>query len=204
MRAGIRSTLEEATGIEVVDDVSTVSRLSAEVQRLRPDPVVVSLALSTTINVRTVRDVVVQCSRAKVPVMAILDPDDADGLLAGIATGLRGCVSKFAVDDLPVALKELSTGRSFISAELVSVLFRSVAQRIPVIADEPADLSSLSRRERTVLELIGTGLANNEIARKLNIKETTVRSHLHHTMLKLNLRTRAEAVILGYRIKSQP
>ena len=66
-------------------------------------------------------------------------------------------------------------------------------------AGAPVDVSALSDREGEVLELLGQGLSNTQIARRLAIKEATVRSHVHHIVTKLGLRTRAEAIVAGLR-----
>lgn len=189
VRAGIRAACDGAAGVRVAD----------EVLRLRPAAVALSFALSNRFGANDLREVVSWCSVAGVPVVAIMDPDDAEALLIGIAVGIRGCVSKFVVDDLATALREVSLGRSFLSAELTSILFTSGASGLPVAtAEAPVDLSELSDWERGVLELLGTGLSNLGIAGRLCIKETTVRSHVHHIKVKLDLQNRTKAIIVGY------
>ena len=200
VRAGIRAALDDDAGIHVSDDVCTAIRLESEVRRHTPAAVVTSLDFGSRFGADDLHDLVAFCGALGVPVAAIVDPDDSDGLFLGVATGLRGCVSKFAVDDLPAAIRAVSEGARFLSSELTAALFDSVAERRSTMrVEEPVCLSKLSQRERGVLELLGTGIANCEIARRLCIKETTVRSHVHHIMTKMNLGTRAEVAILGYR-----
>jgi len=124
-------------------------------------------------------------------------------MLSAIRAGVRGFVSENAADqELPEAVRAIASGGAFMSPDCAICLFDWLADQLP------GDLSRLrlagevlSERERDVLRLLGRGDSNAGIARRLVISETTVRSHVYHILTKLNLRTRTEAVLLGYQFR---
>jgi len=115
--------------------------------------------------------------------------------------GFRGYVDRNAsVERLCSALTDVRAGRLSCSAEISGELLRALFHREPT---RPAAGTSeaLTAREGEVLQLIGHGLSNKEIASELSVSIATVKHHVHHVLHKLNLPRRAQAM---RRVREQP
>ena len=101
---------------------------------------------------------------------------------------------------LVAAVEAAAAGEMPLAPEVVSRLVASYVQRPPAAAAAPTDrLDPLSDRERDVLALIGAGRSNPEIAAELFISLATVKSHVRHILGKLDLRDRAQAIVLAHK-----
>lgn len=124
-------------------------------------------------------------------------------LLTAIRSGVRGFVSERGVaKELPEAVRVVASGGVFMSPDYAAGLVEWVAGQLP---RDPARFRKaanlLSRRECEVLGLLGSGSSNAEIARRLVVSETTIRSHVYHILTKLDLPNRTQAVIYGYQFR---
>jgi DNA-binding NarL/FixJ family response regulator len=108
--------------------------------------------------------------------------------------GFSGYVSRHAsIDELCRALSDAVAGRLTCSAEISGGLLRALFRKeVSSQAEEIQD--ALTRREGEVLTLIGRGLSNKEIARELALSLSTVKHHVHHVLVKLQLPRRAQAM----------
>jgi DNA-binding NarL/FixJ family response regulator len=115
--------------------------------------------------------------------------------------GFRGYVNRNAsIDQLCEALGDARAGRLNCSAEISSGLLRALFGRIG--EERAADLAgALTNREGEVLQLIGHGFSNKEIANELSVSVATVKHHVHHVLHKLQLSCRAQAM---RRVREQP
>jgi len=108
--------------------------------------------------------------------------------------GFSGYVARNAsIDELCRALSDCVVGRLACSAEISSGLLRALF-RMERPADPVGPVDALTRREGEVLQLIGRGLSNKEIARELSVSLATVKHHVHHVLEKLCLSGRAQAM----------
>lgn len=115
--------------------------------------------------------------------------------------GFRGYVGRNAsVDHLRRALSDACAGRLNCSAEISSGLLRALFARA-IEESPPASTDELTAREGEVLQLIGHGLSNKEIANELSVSVATVKHHVHHVLHKLKLPRRAQAM---RRVREQP
>ena len=101
--------------------------------------------------------------------------------------------------DFVVAIKTIAAGDALLAPAVTRRLLDRYADRLPPVNDERnAALRDLTERELEVLKLVGRGLSNREIAERLVLAEPTVKTHVSHVFDKLDLRDRAQAVVLAY------
>lgn len=200
-RAGIRAIVNAADGSRVVSEVRHAGAVITDARRGSVNAVVVSSAMTAHLEIEELRHMVRMCQDLDRPVILLLDPGDKKTLAEGVKAGIRGLVSRVtAAEDLAEALHATARKGAFVSSTLMLPLLDWVSDVVPKIPiGEPLDMSALSSREGEVLELLGQGLSNTQIAKRLTIKEATVRSHVYHIVTKLGLRTRAEAIVAGLR-----
>jgi DNA-binding NarL/FixJ family response regulator len=186
LRAGLRATLEASGHVDVVDDAGAAEIVIVHAATsLRPPRRVSGSSPSP-------QQVVVVAGRMSESVV-----------LDAVRAGVRAIVDELATEtDLVTAVRAVAGGAAFLSPRLTVRLLDWLADRLP---DRPHEatgrVARLSGREREVLELLGSGRSNAEIARALAISETTVRSHVYHIITKLGLRSRTEAALFGYRLR---
>lgn len=183
VRAGLRALLT-ASGVEVVGEAATVDDALAVVQRSRPDVVLMDLQLAGGGDGVTATTAIAGLDDA--PRVLILTTYDTDAdILRAVEAGAAGYLLK---DADPQVLLDAVTA----AARGETVLAPQVATRLMARVREPAP--ELSPRELEVVELVATGLANREIARRLFVSEATVKSHLVHVFTKLGVASRTAAV----------
>lgn len=183
VRAGLRALLT-ASGVEVVGEAATVDDALAVVQRSRPDVVLMDLQLAGGGDGVTATTAIAGLDDA--PRVLILTTYDTDAdILRAVEAGAAGYLLK---DADPQVLLDAVTA----AARGETVLAPQVATRLMARVRQPAP--ELSPRELEVVELVATGLANREIARRLFVSEATVKSHLVHVFTKLGVASRTAAV----------
>lgn len=113
-----------------------------------------------------------------------------------IELGAAGYLLKNATrEQLLLALREVAAGNSYVQGEVTAPLLDQVAGRSP-----PPVVPTLTARERDVLQLVASGLANKQIATRLGISEGTVKTHLKEVFARLEAANRAEAVAKGLQL----
>jgi len=117
--------------------------------------------------------------------------------------GLRAGASGFLLKDVkPEALAEavrvVAEGEALLSPSVTRRLIEEFARTPDVHGPPPPQIDMLTEREREVLELIGRGLSNREIAEHLVLSMATVKTHVNRLFMKLSLRDRAQAVVAAY------
>ncbi len=130
-------------------------------------------------------------------IVALALAETEDDVLTWAEAGITGYIPKSAtIDDLLLLIKQISRGEQTCSSRVAGRLLRRIAasateRRAPMAAPLPA---SLTRRESEILALVGEGLSNKDIARRLEISLGTTKSHVHNLLGKLSLRRRIDAV----------
>ena len=195
VRRGLRDLLDAEPDISVVGEAGTVAQALARGPALRPDVAVLDVRLPDGDGITVCREL-----RARMPGLACLmltSFDDEDALLDAIMAGAAGYVLKqIKGSDLVSAVRTVATGQSMLDPATTARLMRSL--RAPEAAEEPGDdrLAALSERERAVLELIGDGLTNRQIAKRLYLSEKTVKNHISRLLAKLGVERRIQAAVI--------
>ncbi len=96
------------------------------------------------------------------------------------------------------SIRTVRTGETLLAPAVTRRLIEEFCRRPSPSSATPAELDSLTTRELEVLSLLANGLSNQEIAATLVVAETTVKTHVAHVLAKLDLRDRAQAVMIAY------
>ncbi|MCX2180072.1 response regulator transcription factor [Streptomyces sp. SKN60] len=196
VRRGLRDLLDDEPDLEVVGEASTAEQALARGPALRPDVAVLDVRLPDGDGISVCREL-----RSRMPDLACLmltSFDDEDALLDAIMAGAAGYVLKqIKGSDLVSAVRTVATGQSMLDPATTARLMHSL--RDPEAAKPPEDerLAVLSERERSVLELIGEGLTNRQIAKRLYLSEKTVKNHISRLLGKLGVERRVQAAVIA-------
>ncbi|MEV6202940.1 response regulator transcription factor [Streptomyces sp. NPDC051771] len=196
VRRGLRDLIDDEPDMRVVGEASTADQALARGPALRPDVAVLDVRLPDGDGIAVCREL-----RSRMPELACLmltSFDDEDALLDAIMAGASGYVLKqIKGSDLVAAVRTVATGQSMLDPATTARLMRSL--RDPEAAQPPEDerLAALSERERSVLELIGEGLTNRQIAKRLYLSEKTVKNHISRLLGKLGVERRVQAAVIA-------
>ena len=196
MRAGLRSVLASDDTIEVAGEAGDGSEALAHVRKTRPDVVLMDIRMPGVDGISATREVLSRSPDVKVLVLTTFEDDDYifDALSAG-ASGFL--LKRTKPEELISAIHTVAEGDSLLSPSVTRRVIDRMATQ-PVAGLSGKRLDELTPREREVLELIGRGLSNREIAEAFVIEESTVKTHVKRILMKLGLRDRVQAVIFAY------
>src|SRR6266480_611652 len=197
VRAGFRMILEVEDGIEVVGeaaDGTTAIRLARERQ---PDVLLMDIRMPVLDGIEATREIIRLGCPTRILILTTFDHDQY--LYEAMRAGAAGFIVKdTSRDQLIHAIQVIADGDALLAPNLVRRLIEDFCHRPAPGPDVPAALATLTERELDVLRHVARGLSNTEIAATLFISEATVKTHLAHTMTKLGLRDRVQAVVLAY------
>jgi len=194
VRKGIRALLAEIEGIEVVGEADNGQEAIAQAETLHPDVILMDLAMPKMDGIEATRQIRASQPESRILVMTSFAADDK--VFPAIKAGALGYLLKeSAPEDLVQAIRQIHRGES----SLHPTIARKVLQEITHPSDRPPTPNPLTEREEEVLRLVAQGLSNQDIARKLNISDPTVRTHVSNIMSKLHLATRIQAALYALR-----
>jgi DNA-binding NarL/FixJ family response regulator len=194
-RQGLRMILESGGGIEVIGEAVDGLDALGQVQRRRPDVVLMDIRMPRMDGLeatRRLRDV----EGVQVIVITTFDLDEY------VIEALRAGAVGFLVKDSPrerivEAVHAVAGGDALISPEVTRRLLDRFVSNAPARAGDPR-LAELTPRERDVLLEIAAGHSNAAIAARLHLEESTVKGHVRRLLAKLGLASRVQAVIFAY------
>jgi DNA-binding NarL/FixJ family response regulator len=197
VRRGVKEVLEAEPGITVVGEAGTAASALARIPALKPDVAVLDVRLPDGDGVSVCRDI-----RSKMPEVACLmltSYGDDEALFDAIMAGAAGYVLKqIHGSDLVGAVRTVASGESMLDPEAAS----RVMQRMREQATRSDPLAGLTEQERRILELIGEGLTNRQIAERLFLAEKTVKNYVSALFAKLGMERRTQAAAYAARIFS--
>ncbi|MEV5856282.1 response regulator transcription factor [Streptomyces anulatus] len=200
VRRGIRDLLEAEQDLVVVGEASTADQALARGPALRPDVAVLDVRLPDGNGITVCREL-----RSRMPDLACLiltSFDDEDALLDAIMAGAAGYVLKqINGSDLVSAVRTVASGRSMLDPSTTARLMRSLREAEADSPPEDERLAVLSERERSVLDLIGEGLTNRQIAKRLYLSEKTVKNHISRLLGKLGVERRVQAAVIAAEVR---
>ncbi len=195
VRAGFRLILQPEPDIEVVGEAGDGRQAVDVVLRQRPDVVLMDVRMPGVDGIEAARRLFEAGARAGILMLTTFDLDEY--VYDALAAGASGFVLKdIRPEELATAVRTIARGEALLAPTVTRRLISTYARRRyhpPPRKDPP-----LTERERDVLQLLARGLANQEIAARLGVSETTVKTHVGHVLDKLELRDRVQAVIFAY------
>ncbi|MFE2521354.1 response regulator [Streptomyces mirabilis] len=200
VRRGLADLLDAEPDISVVGDAGSVEHALVRGPALRPHVAVLDVRLPDGDGISVCREL-----RSQMPELACLmltSFDDEEALLDAIMAGASGYVLKqIKGSDLVAAVRTVASGQSMLDPTTTAQLMRSLRAdptEAPALAPE---LAGLSPRERDILALIGDGLTNREIGKKLYLSEKTVKNHISRLLAKLGVQRRVQAAVLASQLE---
>jgi DNA-binding NarL/FixJ family response regulator len=189
-----------ADGIEVVGQASDGEEALDLVRRTSPDVVLMDIRMPRLDGLEATRQILGRAGPA--PRIVILTTFDLDQYVyAAMAAGASGFLLKdVSPEQLVAAVRLVRTGDALLAPVITRRLIQRYARRDRRSFPLTDDLSALTARELEVLTVLARGQNNAEIAQTLQLSETTVKTHVTRILGKLNLRDRAQAIVLAYEV----
>ncbi|MEK9522211.1 DNA-binding response regulator [Streptomyces sp. adm13(2018)] len=201
-RFGFRMLLESQDDMTVVGEASNGTEAIRLVDRHRPDVVLMDIRMPGLDGIEATRRIVATGARTRVLIVTTFDLDAYayDGLRAG-ASGFL--VKDAQPEELLAGVRAVASGDAVVAPSLTRRLLDAYIHHLPASPTSdphPEDprLASLTEREREILTVIGRGWTNTEIAARLHLAESTVKTHVGRILAKTGARDRVQAVILAY------
>ncbi|MFD0891442.1 response regulator, partial [Streptosporangium algeriense] len=186
-------------GIEVVGEAADGAEAIDAVRRTRPDVVLMDIRMPQMDGLEATRRLMAEESQ-KTRVLILTTYDLDHYVYSALAAGASGFLLKDVTPEhLVAAVRLVRTGDALLAPSITRRLVERFARREEAGPDAPhRDLSELTPRELEVLRLLATGLSNAELAERLTLSTTTVKTHVARILSKLGLRDRVQAVVLAY------
>lgn len=197
MRRGLRLLLESQPGFSVVGEASDGRQAVERAETSRPDVIVLDIAMPTLNGIEAAQRIVSLLPRTAVIFLSM--HSDEGYVLRALKVGARGYLLKDSAEsDLIEAIKAVSQGKTFFSAEVSKMLVEDYVHEIRTRGIEDS-YELLTSREREILQLLAEGKSNKDIAALLNLSIYTVETHRRNLQDKLNLHSFAELILYAVR-----
>lgn len=198
LRRGVADLLAEDEELTVVGQASSVSEALARVPALRPDVVVLDVRLPDGNGVELCREL-----RSKLPELNCLmltSYTDEQAMLDAILAGAGGYVIKDIKGmELVSAVRTVGAGKSLLDNRAAAALMG----RLRASLEDEGPLAGLSDQERTLFELIGEGLTNRQIAKRMFLAEKTVKNYMSRLLTKLGMERRTQVAVLATELRER-
>ncbi|MFE7895748.1 response regulator [Streptomyces sp. NPDC057412] len=207
-RFGFRMLLESQDDMTVLGEAANGSEAVRMTADLSPDVVLMDVRMPGLDGIEATRRITAAGARTRVLILTTFDLDEY--AYAGLRAGASGFLVKDAQpEELLAGIRAVATGDAVVAPSLTRRLLDAYVHHLPSETprndragkgrpgDDPR-LSALTEREREILTVVGRGWTNTEIAARLHLAESTVKTHVGRILAKTNSRDRIQAVILAY------
>ncbi|KUM72930.1 response regulator [Streptomyces curacoi] len=204
-RLGFRMLLESQDDMTVLGEAANGTEAIRMTAELHPDVVLMDVRMPGLDGIEATRRITATGDRTRVLILTTFDLDEY--AYSGLRAGASGFLVKDAQpEELLAGIRAVSTGDAVVAPSLTRRLLDAYVHHLP--AKTPTDgpeptpldarLTALTDREREILTVIGKGWTNTEIAARLHLAESTVKTHVGRVLAKTGSRDRIQAVILAY------
>jgi len=192
VRRGVRDLLEEEGDIEVVGEAALAADALTRLPVVEPDVAILDARLPDGSGIDVCRSI--RASHPDIAVVILTAYDDDEALFAAIMAGAAGYFSKQARgSELVRAVRMVASGTSLLDPASTQKVLTRIREGEP-----PADpLDELTPQESRILELIGEGMTNRQIADEMFLAEKTVKNYVSQLLAKLGLERRTQAAVLA-------
>ena len=196
IRSGLALVIGNQSDMEVAGEAENGREALAQCRRLEPDVALLDIRMPGLDGLEVARRVLRDHPQTRVVLLTTFDLDSY--LYEALKIGVSGFFLKAdPPEQLAAGIRAVVAGASLLAPSLTRRVVETYV-RGPQPGAVPTELEQLTPREREVLELIAQGLTNAEIADRLVVGEATVKTHVGRIFSKLDLRDRAQAVVLAY------
>lgn len=192
VRSGLEAMMLMFADLDLVGSADSGTEAVNVCERLQPDVVLMDLVMPGMNGVAATTEICRRCPSTRV--LALTSFEDEELMFAALRAGAIGYLLKnILAADLAAAIREAHAGRSVMAPEVIQALVRSVS-------GPPKVGHNLTAREREILALVTEGFTNSEIAARLVLSRSTVKTHVSHVIRKLDASTRTEAATVASRL----
>jgi DNA-binding NarL/FixJ family response regulator len=198
VRAGLRMVFEPEADVEIVGEAANGEEAVRLAGELRPDVVLMDVRMPRLDGIQATRRTLDGARDGATRVLVLTTFDHDEYVYEALHAGASGFLLKDAPPEAIVAaVRGVAAGDALLAPSITRRLIEdySRSRRSPA---PPPGLGDLTEREHQVLRLVARGLSNAEIAARLHLGESTVKTHVGHVLSKLELRDRVQAVVLAY------
>jgi DNA-binding NarL/FixJ family response regulator len=197
VRGGFRAILEAQPDIEVVAEAGNGSEAVALAEELDPHVILMDVRMPGVDGIDATRRITELNRSTHVLILTTFALDEY--VYAALSAGASGFILKnVPPQQLAEAVRTVAGGDALLAPSITRRLIEEHVSRPPADSPRPERLAQLTPRELEILSCVGRGLSNSEIAGTLFISQATVKTHFTRVLMKLDLRDRAQAVVLAY------
>lgn len=200
VRAGLTALVNMEGDLEVVGEASNGIEALAMARELRPDVACLDIRMPGADGITVARALCGPDVDDPIPVLMLTTFDLDDYVFGALEAGVSGFLLKDAEPEtITTAIRQVAAGNGTIDQTLTRRILREFVQRRslqPVTSSRSSEV--LTAREREILLLLAQGMSNDEIAQRLVVEVSTVKSHLARMLPKLGVQSRLQAVVWAY------
>lgn len=192
-RSGVKTLLQRTGDLEVVDEAGDGLEGIKRASSAKPDVILLDLNMPGISGLEAVKVIVEENPGVRV-LMLTVSEDSAD-LLEALRAGASGYLLKnIEMDELVSAIRRAADGDSVVSPQMTAKLIQGVREQ-PRVSAQVVERDRFSPRERDILACLARGESNKEIARELDLAESTVKIHVQNIFKKLGMSSRVQVAL---------
>jgi two-component system, NarL family, response regulator DevR len=198
VRRGVADLIDAEPDLEVIGEAGNVSQAMARIPALRPEVVVLDVRLPDGNGIELCRDLLDQ--HPELHCLILTSFTDEQAMLDAILAGASGYVVKdIGTTELIDAIREVGAGRSLLDNRAAAALMAKLREEAEA---KTGPLAGLTDQERTLLELLGEGLTNRQIAGRMFLAEKTVKNYVSRLLAKLGVERRTQAAVIASKLQT--